>query len=87
MEQISTFQATTVTATSIFFFLSCFLRGSSGLDLKCGSPHRSHRSDRGFHKEIYRAQSGFDPRIKQTVSPPMCTKGWIRCTVWPATTN
>jgi hypothetical protein len=47
----------------------------------------SHTRDQGFHKEIYRAPSGFNPRIKQTTSLPMCTKGWIRCTVWPATTN
>ena len=87
MGEISTFQATTVTATSISSLFIFFLRSSSGMDVEYGHLQGSHISYRGFHKEIYRARSGFDPRIKQTMSLPMCTKGRIRCTVWPATTN
>jgi len=32
-------------------------------------------SNPAFHREIYRAQGGFDSRIKQTMSGQMCTEG------------
>jgi hypothetical protein len=87
MREISTFQATTATATSISSLFIFFPRSSQLHRGERWHLQGSHRSYQGFHKEIYRVRSGFHPRIKQTMSRPMCTRGWIRCTVLPATTN
>jgi hypothetical protein len=88
MEEISTFQATTVTATSISSLLNSFLRSSSA------SLHRKQEVETviaqkrpSFPQKIYRIRSEFQPRIKLTLSRPMCIKRSIRCTVWPATMN
>ncbi len=65
MGRISTFQARTVTATSIFLFFSCFLEAVTppvGIQAGFGIAH----NDPGFHKEICRVEGRFAPRIKQT---------------------
>jgi hypothetical protein len=52
MGGISTFQATTATATSIFLLFSCFLEAVAPWAGKEGTG--SHRMDQAFHKEICR---------------------------------
>jgi hypothetical protein len=66
MGRISTFQARTVTATSIYLFFSCFLRSSSAVGGRFEADSASHTTHLGFHKEICRVEGGFTPRIKQT---------------------
>lgn len=66
MGGISTFQATTVTATSICSLLILILRSSRGLSVGLSAECLSHTKYPGFHKDMCRARSGFAPRIEQT---------------------
>ena len=65
MGWLSTFQATTVKATSIYSFLSCLLEAVAALGMVSSRMQPSHITTVVSHKEICRAGGGFDPRIEQ----------------------
>ena len=65
MRGFSTFQATTVKATSIYSFLSCLLEAVAALGMVSSRMQPSHITTVVSHKEICRAGGRFDPRIEQ----------------------
>jgi hypothetical protein len=80
MGGISTFQATTITTTSISFLFILFLEAVALCTSRSDTARVAQKLP-SFPQKIYRVWSEFHPRIKQTLNWRMCIADSIRCTV------